>query len=84
MDSISLQRKEKKKGRGEHKKLQPPFFVLGTTRELVGAKMPSYKCFWCRYAVTRQLAIKLFFTLSLVTIPNVFAKVNSIQYPPHL
>ena len=40
MDSISLQRKEKKKGRGEHKKLQPPFFILGTTRELVGAKMP--------------------------------------------
>lgn len=32
--------KKRTKGRGEYKKLQPPFFILGTTRELVGAKMP--------------------------------------------
>ena len=62
-----------------HRLPNSPLKERKTKRELVPKCVPQL--FVGSFLVTYQSAIGQFFSLSVVTVPKVFAKVNSVQSP---
>ena len=57
------------------------FAFLETRREFYWRRNLTRDCFWDCYWPSRRSAIGQSFSLSLVTIPELFAKVNSAEFP---